>query len=238
VQHGRIRAAVEGRDPHQHVVERRPGVLDQDVEVTVLVEGAGVGQLELGLVPATAAVLLAQAGVRELGLRILVEGLEVGAGGGGVEVEVALLDVLAVVALGVGESEKAFLEDRILAVPQGHGEAQPALVIAQAQEAVLAPAVGPAAGVVVGQVAPGVAVGGVVLAHRPPLALRQVRSPALPVAQPAGVLRQAATLGVSIRFGWHGWVTDLLGKGLAVGGNSSNSIANRPTSGGLRQVPR
>jgi hypothetical protein len=44
-----------------------------------------------------------------------------------VEVEVVLLDVLAVIALAVGEAEQALLEDRILAVPQGQGEAEPLL---------------------------------------------------------------------------------------------------------------
>ena len=49
-----------------------------------------------------------------------------------------------------------------------------------AGDAVLAPAIGAAAGVVVREVVPGVAVRAVVLAHRAPLALAQVRPPRLP----------------------------------------------------------
>jgi hypothetical protein len=50
-------------------------------------------------------------------------------GRGGVEVEPGFLDVLAVIAFGVGEAEEAFLEDRVAAVPKGWGEAQPALTV-------------------------------------------------------------------------------------------------------------
>ena len=75
------------------------GVLDDDVEVAVLVEDAGVEQLELGALAAAAAVLLDQPAVGKLGLRILVEELHVGVRRRVVEVEVVLLDVLAVVAL-------------------------------------------------------------------------------------------------------------------------------------------
>ena len=79
-----------------------------------------------------------------------------------VEVEVVLLDVLAVIALAVGQAEEAFLEDRIFAVPQGQGEAEPLLVVGDAGQAVLAPAVG-GGGLVVAEVVPGVATFAVVL---------------------------------------------------------------------------
>jgi hypothetical protein len=101
-------------------------------------------------------------------------------GRGAVEVEVVLLDVLAVVALAVGEPEEVLFEDGILAVPQGQREAQALFVIGQADDAVLAPAVGARAGVVVGEEVPGVAVLAVVLADRAPLPFAHVGSPFLP----------------------------------------------------------
>ena len=101
--------------------------------------------------------------------------------GRGIEVVVALLHVLAVVALGIGQAEEPFLEDRVAAVPEGQGEAQAALAIGDAQQAVFAPAVGPAAGLIVGKVAPGIAVRRVVFADRGPLPFGQVRAPAFPV---------------------------------------------------------
>jgi len=42
-----------------------------------------------------------------------------------VEVEVVLLDVLAVVALVAGDAEQALLEDGVAAVPEGQREAEP-----------------------------------------------------------------------------------------------------------------
>src|SRR5262249_19936970 len=104
----------------------------------------------------------------------------VGVGRGAVEVEVVFLHVLAVVALGIGEAEGALLDDRIDAVPEGEGKAEPLLVVRDAEEAVLAPAVGAGAGVIVGEIVPGAAVLAVVLAAGAPLPLGQVRAPSLP----------------------------------------------------------
>src|SRR5207302_2031264 len=85
-----------------------------------------------------------------------------------------------VIALGVGQAEQPFLEDRVAAVPQRHAQAQPALLVGEAGDAVLAPAVGAAAGLVVREVFPGVAIRAVVLADRPPLPLAEVWPPFTP----------------------------------------------------------
>ena len=133
------------------------GVLDEDVEVAVVVEDAGVEQLVLHLVAGAPAVRLHQIGVGIGRLRVLVEVLHVRVRRRAVEVEVVLLHVLAVVAFAVGQPEEPLLEDRILAVPQGQREAEALLVVGDAGEAVFAPAVGARAGLVVGEVVPGVA---------------------------------------------------------------------------------
>src|SRR5207245_3567444 len=75
-------------------------------------------------------------------------------------------------------------------------EAQAAFTVREAEQPVLAPAVRAAARVVVGKVVPAGAVGRVVLAHRPPLALGQVRAPALPVVPAGGVVCEAERLDV------------------------------------------
>ena len=67
-----------------------------------------------------------------------------------------------------------------LLVPEGEGEAEALLVVGDPAEAVLAPAIGAGAGLVVAEVVPGVAVLAVVLAHRAPLPLAQVGPPLLP----------------------------------------------------------
>src|SRR3989442_15037093 len=111
---------------------------------------------------------------------ILVEVLHVRVGRRRVEVEVVLLDVLAVVPLAVGQSEQPLLEDRVATVPERQCEAQSLLVVGDACEAVLAPSVRARAGLIMGEVVPGVPIFTVVLADRPPLALAEVGSPFLP----------------------------------------------------------
>ena len=92
------------------------------------------------------------------GLRVLVEVPHVGVRGRVVDVEVVLLHVLAVVPLGVGEAEHPLLQDRVLAVPQGERQTQVLAVVADPGDAVLTPAVGARAGLIVSEVVPGVAV--------------------------------------------------------------------------------
>ena len=96
-----------------------------------------------------------------------------------VEIEVVFLDVLAVVPLAVGETERTLLEDGIPLVPECQGEAQPLLVVGETAEAVFAPPIGPRAQLVVREVVPGVAVRAVVFADRPPLP-RSGTAPLLP----------------------------------------------------------
>src|SRR5580698_2347577 len=101
-----------------------------------------------------------------------------------VEVEVVLLDVLAVVSLRVGQPEEALLEDRVAPVPEREREAERLAVVGDTGDPVLAPPVGERPREIVTEVAPGVPFRAVVLAHRPPLPLAQVRSPFFPGCGP------------------------------------------------------
>ena len=184
VQRRRIRPAVVGGDAHQNVVVRDLGVLDDDVEVAVVVEDAGVEQLVLGVELAAAGVGRHQVVVRERRLRILVERLQVGVRRRRVDVEPVLLGVLAVVALGVVEPEEALLDDRVGTVPERQREAHPLALVADPEQPVLTPAIGARARLIVGEGLPRVASARVVLAHRSPLALGQVRTPCLPRDRP------------------------------------------------------
>ena len=98
-----------------------------------------------------------------------------------VEIEVILLDVLAVVAFVAGQAEEALLQDRIAPVPQSERKADLLMAIADAGDAVLIPAIGSGTRVIVRKVLPGGAVRAVVLANRSPGALAEVGSPALPM---------------------------------------------------------
>ena len=134
VERRRLRAAVVDRDLDEDVLGRRLGVLDEDVEVAAVVEDAGVEQLVLGLGSiARRRFSSSRLRVRVLRLRVLVEVLQVGVRRRRVEVEPVLLDVLAVVALGVRQAEEALLQDRVLPVPEREGEADALVAVGDAQ---------------------------------------------------------------------------------------------------------
>ena len=197
--HGRgLGAAIENADADEDVVRRRLRVLGEDVEVAAVIKDPRVEELELGVAPGATPVLVEQLLVRELALRVLVQRLHVGVGRRRIEIVVALLDVLAVVALGAREAEEALLQDRVLPVPEGDREADVLVAVRNPHQAVFTPAVGPRAGVVVREGVPGATARAVVLAHGPPLALGQVGPPALPVVGALQVLLEPQSLRVGV----------------------------------------
>ena len=132
---GRFRPAIVHGDADEDVFRALLRVLHEHVEIPVVVEDAGIEQLVLELFPRSSPVGLDQVPVGILPLRVLVEILHVRVGGRAVDVEVVLLDVLAVVRLAVGEPEQALFQDRVPLVPQRQRKAQPLLVIARAPRA-------------------------------------------------------------------------------------------------------
>ena len=210
-------------DPGQQLGRPGLGVGDVHDPEAPVVEHAGVEQLELGVVPGPAGVLVDQPLVRELGLGIVVSPAEQGVAREAVEVPPVLLGVLAVVALRPGQPEHALLEDRVDAVPQRQRQAQVVVDVGQPGHAVLVPPVGAGAGVVVGEVAPGVPVAAVVLAHGAPRPLGQVRAPLVP-----RVRREQVVLGAA---GGRGDAGVLGGGG---GRQSLASLAHWSTTGSTR----
>jgi len=177
---GRLASTVRDGHPDQDVLRRRLRVLGLHVEVAVALEHARVDELVLELLPRPRPVDVDQVEVRKRRLRVLVEPLHVRVGRRGVEVVIQLLDVLSVVAFGVGEPEQALLQDLVPAVPEREGEAQPLVVVGETRQPILSPAVGARARLVVREIVPGIAVRAVVLTHRPPLPFGEVRSPPSP----------------------------------------------------------
>src|ERR1700681_4161322 len=96
----RFGTAIEGLDTDAEIFRRRLGILDENVEVALLVENAGVEQFEFETLPRSTLVFLDQQGVRKLRLRILVKELHVRVRRRIIQMKVVLLDVLAVIALG------------------------------------------------------------------------------------------------------------------------------------------
>ena len=191
---GIFRTAVADLDTDAEVLRPILRVLDKDVEIAVLIEDAGIEQLEFGTRAVAAAVLAHQPLVRVLRLRVLVQVLHVAVGRSAIDVEVVLLQVFAMVALGRDQPERAFLQDRVSTVPQRQRKAQQLVLIRDASQAVFAPTVGLAAGHVVREMVPGCAAAAVVLADRSPGPLAEVRPPSVPRLTVTG-FRQPIMLG-------------------------------------------
>ena len=199
VQRRGCRPAVGRGDADQDILGTGLRVLHVHIEVPVLGKGPGVDELVLGVAAPAAPVLRHQVGVGEGALRVLVERPHVRMRRGAVQEEVVLLDILAVIPLGSGQSEGPLLQDGIGFVPQGEREAEQPAVVADSQQPVLAPSVRPRARVVVRKVVPGRSVGRIVFAHGPPLSLRQVRPPEKPRHPLLARFGEPAPFGVEVR---------------------------------------
>ena len=180
MQRRRIRSAVVNSDLNQHVLWRGLGVLDEDIKIAVLIEHTGVEQFILKTAAPSLAALFDQISIGKRRLGILVQILHVRVRRRAVEIEVILLDILAVVAFAVGQPKQALFKNRVLFVPQGQGKAQPLVVIGDSGQTVLAPAIGARTGLVVSEVGPSIAFFTVIFAHGPPLPFAEIRSPFLP----------------------------------------------------------
>ena len=181
-----FRSGIAHADAHAQIPRCRLGVVHGDLPVAVIVEHPRVDQLELGVPLAAPGVLLAQPRIGELRLRIVVTPLQPRGGRRRVGIPPVLLDVLAVIALVAAEAEDALLQERVAAVPEGEREAHALLEVANTRQAVFVPAVGARASVLMREIVPGRAVIAVVLAHRAPGALTEIRAERLPLPGPAG----------------------------------------------------
>src|SRR5580698_1706116 len=113
----RFRATVRDRYFDEHVLNVSLGILDENIEIAVPVEYAGIEQLVFCLALAAATVFLHQVCVRKRGLGVLIEVFHVGMGRRVIEVEVVLFYVFAVVSLFAGQAKRSFFQDWIRAVP-------------------------------------------------------------------------------------------------------------------------
>ncbi len=95
--------------PHDASHRSRPGIEESEValapEVAARVEDSRVSEFKFALRLAAPLVFLDEACVRKFRLRILVERLQVGVRGRGIQIEVALLAVFAVIAFVARESK-------------------------------------------------------------------------------------------------------------------------------------
>ena len=192
---GRIRTPIDYRDPAENVVRVCFGILDLHVKIAVVSEHPGIQQFILEIVMAAFAVLGHQLGIGERRLGILVKHFHEAVGRSAVQIEIIFFDILAVISLGAGQPEHAFLEDRIASVPQRQGKTDILVAIADPGDTVFAPAEGPAAGVVVGKLIPGIAIGAVIFTHGSPGAFAEAGPPFFPIGLTLPVCFESLMLG-------------------------------------------
>ena len=143
VERSRLGSSVEGRDADVDVFGVRLCVFHEYVPVPILIEHARVHQFVFEVGPRPPAVLLDQVPVGESRLRILVQHLRVRVRRRAVQIEVVLLDVLAVIPLAVGEPEQPLLEDGVLRFHSPSEKQTQHVLVAEPGDAVLAVAIGP-----------------------------------------------------------------------------------------------
>jgi hypothetical protein len=177
---------VARHDADQYVVGRGLGVVRHDLPIPIAVEYPCIEKLEFRLVACAARVFFSQTRIREFSLRIVIAPAQPGSGRRRVEVPPVLLGVLAVIALRPAEPEDPLLQERVAPVPERESETKALLAIAEARQAVLAPAVRARPRVIERKVPPGVAVGAIVLAHGAPCAFRDIGADELPIAPGRG----------------------------------------------------
>ncbi len=192
---GWFRPTVYHSDLDQNVFLGRLGVLDENVKITVIFKYPGVQKFVFKIVESAPPVFSEQVCVRKLGLGILVKHLHVAVRGGAVEIEIVLFDIFPVVALGVGQTKQPLLEEGIPAVPEGQGQAEILVPVADSGQAILIPAVDSAAGMLVGEEIPGFSVFTVIFAHRSPGALAEVRSPLFPIRPALAIFFEPSMFG-------------------------------------------
>jgi hypothetical protein len=181
VEWGVIRAVIGDGDFPEDVVGGAFRNFLLDIEKAVFLKDTCILELIFAFFATAPAVFRDQVLVRVAFVGVTIEGFRVGVGGGAILVIIALLDVFPVVPLGAGESEESLLEDGVLGVPQGDRETETALAITPPLQAVFTPAIGTAAGVIMGEGFPAASIGRIVLANRAPLTFRQVGTPPLPI---------------------------------------------------------
>src|SRR5207253_1010545 len=130
-------------------------------------------------------------------LRQLIEHARVGITRHCIQIVIEFLHVLPVIALLVREPKQSLLQDWIPAVPQGDRQAQELPVIATASDPILPPAIGTTARLVVAEVIPGGTIRAVILPHRAPLPLADIRAPAAPILHAVAAFLDASLFSVN-----------------------------------------
>src|SRR5215472_14260709 len=171
MQSRRLWAAVPRGNANEHIFRGCLCILNKDIEIAVLLKDSRVDQFEFRVVPRAFCVLADKLIVGIRCVRILIEEFQVRTSRSGVEIVIVFLNVLAVVSFAICQAEQPLLEDWVFLIPERNSKADVLPAIANATDAVLAPAIGARTRMVVGQIVPRIAIGTVIFADRAPLPL-------------------------------------------------------------------
>src|SRR5450631_1999193 len=104
-------------DLQKNVVTRRLGIFNLNIKITIVFEDASINQFIFGFSQAARGIHFYQIVIGERSLRIFVKHLHIGMARQAIEIVIKFLYIFAVVALVVGEAEKPFLQNCIVAIP-------------------------------------------------------------------------------------------------------------------------
>ena len=100
-----FRPAIANREPDQDIVWRILSIFSKHIEVSVVIKDACIRKLKFSRLKVALSVLVYQPGIGEFRLRIFVEGSHIGMRRSRIQIEIAFLDVLAVIPFGAGQTE-------------------------------------------------------------------------------------------------------------------------------------
>ena len=203
-------ASVVSRDPDGNILGIGLGILDVNVEVTVVIENARVDEFVFRSLPLTTLIFSDQIRIGKGPLRILVEQVHVGVAWRVVNVEVVVFQIFAVVAFERVHTKEAFLQMAVDTIPECGRKTEKLIAITDASNAVLAPAIGFCASHVVREKGPRIPVGGVVFPDGAPAPVGEIGPPPAPSAEIIANLFNAQSLGIRLRVTMvvvsrHGW---------------------------------
>src|SRR5258708_12154243 len=97
-----------------------------------------------------------------------------------IQVVIELLHVFAMICLIVGKAEETFLQNRVMAIPQSNRQTKALLIVTDASDPVLAPAIRSTARMIVTEVFPRGAAARIVFSYCSPLPFTEIGPPASP----------------------------------------------------------
>src|SRR4051812_34520167 len=136
-----IGASIDHFHTDQHIVGSGFGILNNHIEITIVIENASVDELELQCIFSPLTVFCHELVVGKLGLGILVQKLHVRMARRRIEIEIILLDVLAVIPFVSRQSEETLLENGVFAVPEGKRKTYVLMSVGNPAEPVFSPAI-------------------------------------------------------------------------------------------------